>query len=73
MLKLLIVSGRFLVLNQLESVVGYPWFSCLGGDMRESVPGCFFYSLCDRVSLGGRLSVSDFDEVEKVGVVSVVK
>ena len=66
MLELLIVPGCFLVLYQLKGRVGYPRFFCLRRDLCEGISGCFFYGLCEG------LCVSDFDEVEKVGVVSVM-
>ena len=73
MLEMLIVPGRFLILYQLKGVVGYPRFFCLRRNLWEGVSGCFSYGVCDGVSLSGRLSVPDFDEIKEVGVVSVMQ
>ena len=44
-----------------------------GWDLWEGVPRCLFDGLCHGVCLYGRLSVTDFNEVEQVRIVSLVQ
>ena len=73
MLEVFVVPCCFLVLNQFEGRVGYPWFFGLRWYLGEHVSGCFLYGICDRVGLGGGLGVADFDEVEKEGIIPLME
>ena len=72
MLELLMLSGRFLLFNEFQCVVGDPWFFGFGWDLRESILCRLFDGLCDWVGLYWWLCVPYFDEVEKEGVVPLV-
>ena len=73
MLELLMLSGHLLIFNEFKCVVGDPWFFGFGWDLRESILGSLFDSLCDGICLYWGLGASYFYEVEKKGVVSLVQ
>ena len=73
MLELLMLSGSFLIFNEFQCVVGDAWFFSFGWNLRESILGHLFDSLCDGIGLYWGLGVPYFYEVEKKGVVSLVQ